>query len=32
VKEIQYLSLATDPLFQEYFVGALEFGNETFFE
>lgn len=32
VKEIQYFSLATDPLFQEYFVGALEFGNETFFE
>ena len=28
VKEIQFFSLASDPLFQKYFVEALEFKNE----
>ena len=28
-KKIQYISLATDPLFQDYFIDALEFGDRS---
>ncbi len=29
VKNIQFFSLASDPLFQKHFVGAIEFGNQS---
>jgi len=29
IKKIQYISLATDPQFQDYFIDALEFGDRS---
>jgi len=29
IKKVQYISLATDPQFQEYFIDALEFGDRS---